>query len=240
MIWARLVTQSVTARAEITRTMAEADGNRTRQRQRLPLSDFEDRADHQIGYASSGHGFIMAGTMKTMLTSVGHGALDRVELVALLRSAGIAALVDIRRFPNSRRNPDVETSAMAAWARDAGLAYRWDERLGGRRRLPAGTETVDGWWRVAQFAAYAAYTRTAPFGEALSELVEQAQQQKTAMMCSESVWWRCHRRIVADVAVLEFGIEVGHLMHDGRVVHHTPSEGAVIRPDGKVGWPAPG
>lgn len=181
----------------------------------------------------------MAVTMKTMLTTVGHGALDRTGLVALLHSAGIKALVDIRRFPNSRHNPDVEMTAMTAWTRDAGLAYRWDERLGGRRRLPADTEPEDGWWRVAQFAAYAAYTRTAAFGEALTELVEQAAQQPTAIMCSESVWWRCHRRIVADVAVLEFDIDASHLMHDGRLVAHTPSEGARIRPDGRVGWPSP-
>jgi uncharacterized protein (DUF488 family) len=59
------------------------------------------------------------------------------------------------------------------------------------------------------------------------------------MMCSESVWWRCHRRIVADVAVLGFGVEVSHLMHDGRRVLHSPSDGARIRPDGQIGWPLP-
>ncbi len=218
--------------------MAEADGNRTRQRQHLPLSDFEDRAGHQTEYASLGHGFIMAGTIEAMLTSVGHGALDRAGLVHLLHSAGIEALVDIRRFPNSRHNPDVEMTTMTEWTRDAGLAYRWDERLGGRRRLPAGEEPEDGWWRVGQFAAYAAYTRTAQFEEALTELVEQSKQQPTAMMCSESVWWRCHRRIVADVAMLRFDVEVCHLMHDGRLVPHTPSDGARIRPDGQVGWPS--
>jgi uncharacterized protein (DUF488 family) len=58
-------------------------------------------------------------------------------------------------------------------------------------------------------------------------------------MCAEAVWWRCHRRIVADVAVLTSGVEVGHLMHDGRLVPHTPSDGARIRPDGEVWWPAP-
>ena len=182
----------------------------------------------------------MAGTMEAMLTSVGHGALDRAGLVHLLRSAGIEALVDIRRFPNSRHNPDVETTAMAAWTRDAGLAYRWDERLGGRRRLPAGQEPEDGWWQVKQFAAYAAYTRTEPFAEALAELVELAKRRPTAMMCSESVWWRCHRRIVADVAVLQFDMQVRHLMHDGRLVGHMPSKGAQIRPDGTVGWPSSG
>ena len=219
--------------------MAEADGNRTRQRQRLPLSDFEDRAGHQTGNASPNHGSIMAGTMGAMLTSVGHGALDRTGLVQLLHSADIEALVDIRRFPNSRHNPDVEMATMAEWTRDAGLAYRWDERLGGRRRLPACAAPEDDWWRVAQFAAYAAYTRTEPFTTALTELIEQSKRQRTAMMCSESVWWRCHRRIVADVAVLRFGVEVSHLMHDGRRVTHSPSDGARIRPNGQIGWPLP-
>ena len=112
----------------------------------------------------------MAGSLRyneEVLTSVGHGALDRAALVALLTTAGIEALVDIRRFPNSRHNPDVEMSAITAWAQEAGLAYRWDARLGGRRRLPAGADIEDDWWRVEQFAAYAAYTRSAPFGEAL-------------------------------------------------------------------------
>jgi uncharacterized protein (DUF488 family) len=171
-----------------------------------------------------------------VLTSVGHGALDRAALVALLTSAGIEALVDIRRFPNSRHNPDVEMSAITAWAQDAGLAYRWDARLGGRRRLAAGADIEDDWWRVEQFAAYAAYTRSAPFGEALAELVEQSGRQRTAMMCSEAVWWRCHRRIVADVAVMTFSVEVCHLMHDGRLVAHVPSEGARLRADGRIVW----
>lgn len=171
-----------------------------------------------------------------MLTSVGHGALDRSALAGLLRDAGVEALVDIRRYPNSRHNPDVATTAIAEWAPAAGLDYRWEQRLGGRRSLPAGAETEDPWWRVKQFAAYAAYTRTDAFADALGELVEQSQRQHTAMMCSESVWWRCHRRIVADVAVLKLSVPVGHLMHDGRIVAHPPSEGARIRDDGLVVW----
>jgi uncharacterized protein (DUF488 family) len=171
-----------------------------------------------------------------MLTTVGHGALDRSALSALLHTANIDALVDIRRYPNSRHNPDVETSALEAWTRAARIEYRWEERLGGRRRLPADTEPEDSWWRVAQFAAYAAYTRTDPFGEALGALLEQAAECSTAIMCSESVWWRCHRRLVAEVATLRFGVEVSHLMHDGRLVPHTPAEGARLRADGQVVW----
>ncbi|MGV0578381.1 DUF488 domain-containing protein [Mycolicibacterium elephantis] len=171
-----------------------------------------------------------------MLISVGHGTLDKAALVELLTGAEVEALVDIRRYPNSRRNPDVATEAITAWAADAGLDYRWDARLGGRRRLPADTEPEDTWWRVKQFAAYAAYTRTAEFGEALDELLAQSRRQRTAMMCSEAVWWRCHRRIVADVAVVKFSTEVFHLMHDGRLRAHPPSEGARLRDDGQLVW----
>ena len=173
-----------------------------------------------------------------VLTSLGHGTLDRTALVTLLRGAGIEALVDIRRFPNSRHNPDVESGAIAEWARDAGLSYRWEPGLGGRRTLPAGTPPEDTWWRVRQFAAYAAYTRTAPFADAFGALVEQAERQPTAMMCSEAVWWRCHRRVVADVAVLGRSMPVCHLMHDGRLLPHSPSDGARMRPDGQIIWPA--
>jgi uncharacterized protein (DUF488 family) len=177
-------------------------------------------------------GFIMAG----MLISVGHGTLDRTGLVELLRGADVDALVDIRRYPNSRHNPDVAVEAITVWAAEAGLSYRWDARLGGRRRLPAGTEPVDNWWRVQQFAAYAAYTRTAPFEAALDELLAQSRDRRTAMMCSEAVWWRCHRRIVADVAVVKHGVDVWHLMHGGKLVAHEPSEAAHLRDDGAVEW----
>ncbi|MGV0778941.1 DUF488 domain-containing protein [Mycolicibacterium elephantis] len=171
-----------------------------------------------------------------MLISVGHGTLDKAALVELLTGAGVEALVDIRRYPNSRHNPDVETGAITVWAADAGLDYRWDARLGGRRRLPTDAEPEDTWWRVKQFAAYAAYTRTEEFGEALDELLAQSRRQRTAMMCSEAVWWRCHRRIVADVAVVKFSTEVFHLMHDGRLRAHPPSEGARLRDDGQLVW----
>lgn len=171
-----------------------------------------------------------------MLTSVGHGALDRSALLRLLREAEIEALVDIRRYPNSRHNPDVGMTAITEWAGQAGLTYRWEQRLGGRRSLPADSPPADPWWRVKQFAAYAAYTRTDEFNDALSDLVDQSRRQRTAMMCSESVWWRCHRRIVADVAMLRCSVPVVHLMHDGRLVPHTPSAGARVRDDGLVVW----
>lgn len=174
----------------------------------------------------------------TELVTVGHGTLRRDALTGLLASAGVAALVDIRRFPASRHNPDVDRTALESWTRAAGFDYRWEQRLGGRRRLPADLETVDTWWRVAQFAAYAAYTRTDEFCHALDELLEQAARQRTAIMCSEAVWWRCHRRLVADVATLTRGVGVVHLMHDGRLTPHAPADGARVEADGLLYWTA--
>jgi uncharacterized protein (DUF488 family) len=176
------------------------------------------------------------GQNRGMLLSVGHGRLDRRGFAELLRGAEVEALVDVRRYPGSRRNPDVSSEALAEWLPAAGIAYRAEPRLGGRRRLPADAAVEDPWWQVEQFAAYAAHTRTPEFGDALAELVEQAAGTRTAMMCSESVWWRCHRRLVADVVVLRGLDDVRHLMHDGRLVPHPPAEGARIRPDGAVVW----
>ena len=106
-----------------------------------------------------------------------------------------------------------------------------------RRSLPKGEPVADAWWTVAQFAAYAAHTRTPEFAAALDEVLAEAAAGTVAVMCSESVWWRCHRRLIADVAVLGRGVPVTHLMPDGRLRPHEPSAGAVLGADGAVRWP---
>jgi uncharacterized protein (DUF488 family) len=172
------------------------------------------------------------------LLTVGHGPDDRGRLAARLAAAEVALVVDVRRFPGSRSNPDVRREALEEWLPAAGIGYRWDARLGGRRRLPPGEPVADGWWTVAQFAAYAAHTRTAEFAAGLDAVLTEATSAPVAVMCSESVWWRCHRRIVADVAVLARGVPVSHLMPDGRLAPHAPSAGAVLGSDGLLRWPA--
>jgi uncharacterized protein (DUF488 family) len=172
------------------------------------------------------------------LFTVGHGPQGREALSARLAAAGLHAVVDVRRFPASRNNPDVAREALEEWLPALGIGYRWDERLGGRRRLTPGTPVQDDWWTVAQFAAYAAHTRTTEFTEALDGVLAEAGAATVAVMCSESVWWRCHRRLIADVAVLGRGVEVTHLMPDGRLTPHRLSDGAVRGPDGQVRWPA--
>ncbi|WP_040337077.1 DUF488 family protein [Candidatus Blastococcus massiliensis] len=172
------------------------------------------------------------------LLTVGHGPRDRTALGAALTQAGVEVVVDVRRFPGSRVNPDVRREALEEWLPALGIGYRWDARLGGRRSLPAGEPVEDGWWTVTQFAAYAAHTRTPEFATALDEVLAEAADATVAVMCSESVWWRCHRRLIADVAVLTRDVPVTHLMPDGRPAPHRPSAGAVLGDDRLLSWPA--
>jgi uncharacterized protein (DUF488 family) len=168
--------------------------------------------------------------MELVLHTVGHGAAGQAELVALLTGAGVTRVVDVRRFPGSRAHPHVRREALAGWLPAAGIAYRWEERLGGRRRLP--DESPDRWWTVPAFRAYAGHMRTAEFAGAIGELLAEAQTTTTAVMCSEAVWWRCHRRLIADFAVLARGAVVRHLMHDGRRTPHPVAAGARLTEDG--------
>jgi uncharacterized protein (DUF488 family) len=170
-----------------------------------------------------------------VLLTVGHGRLEEAALGSLLRDASVELLVDVRRFPGSRANPAVSRDALASWLPEAGVGYRWEEPLGGRRSLPRGDDE-DPWWQVEAFRAYAAYSRTDEFGAAMDRLLEEVSARRVAVMCSESVWWRCHRRIIADVAVVRHGLEVRHLMHDGRLTEHRPADGARVRSDGLVVW----
>ncbi|WP_313409302.1 DUF488 domain-containing protein [Aeromicrobium sp.] len=174
--------------------------------------------------------------MSAPLLTIGHGTSDRAELAQRLRDAGIQTLVDVRRFPGSRRNPEVARDAMRDWVPDEGIGYVWEERLGGRRRVPKDAPDVDAWWRVEAFRAYAAYTREPEFRAAMAELVERVQHETVAVMCSEFVWWRCHRRLISDVATLVHDLPVEHVMPDGRRSLHEPSEGARLA-DGLLTYP---
>ncbi|NKZ05263.1 DUF488 domain-containing protein [Actinomadura latina] len=164
------------------------------------------------------------------LLTFGHGTAGRGELVPLLHGAGVRAVVDVRTAPGSRRNPDVHRDALREWLPAEGIGYRWEKRLGGFRR--ARPDSPDTFWRNDSFRGYAGHTRTPEFLDAMDDLLREAAQTRTAVMCSESVWWRCHRRIIADFAVLARGRPVLHLAHDGRLTEHPPTSGARLRDDG--------
>ena len=163
--------------------------------------------------------------------TVGHGTLERDAFVDLVSGAGIESLVDIRAFPGSRRHPHFAREAMEAWLPGAGIAYRWEPRLGGRRRGAADSPNTA--LTNSSFRAYADYMAGPEFAAGLEATLDLAANAAVTVMCSESLWWRCHRRLVADATVLLRDVEVVHLFHDGRVQPHTPMAEARVD-DGHV------
>jgi uncharacterized protein (DUF488 family) len=157
------------------------------------------------------------------LHTVGHGTLPAEEFAALVRGAGVEQVVDIRSYPGSRHNPQFAREAMERWLPEAGLRYSWLRALGGRRKPQPGSPHVA--LRNDAFRAYADHMQTDEFRRGLAELLAE-DLDGTVVMCSESVWWRCHRRLLADHVVLVDGLAVVHLMHDGRHTPHAVTDGA--------------
>lgn len=164
-----------------------------------------------------------------MLLTYGHGTDSADRTAEILADAGVTALVDIRTAPGSRRHPQFARAAMEEWLPAVGIGYRWEKRLGGFRKPSAGNP--DTAWREDMFRGYAEYMRTPDFAIAIDAVLAEAESPQVAVMCSESLWWRCHRRLVADFASAVRGTEVRHLMHDGRTEAHRPSEGLRLRGD---------
>jgi uncharacterized protein (DUF488 family) len=160
----------------------------------------------------------------TTLLTIGHGTATAQELVGLLAGAGVEHLVDVRSAPGSRRHPQFRREAMAGWLAEAGVAYRWEPELGGFRKPEP--DSVNAVLRHPAFRGYADYMRGPRFWTALDRLLAEAATARTVAMCSETLWWRCHRRLLADAAVLVRGAEVLHLDHRGGRERHRPTEGA--------------
>jgi len=145
--------------------------------------------------------------------TVGHSTRSLDELLAVLAAHEIELVADVRRFPGSRRLPQYAAPAFEASLAARGVVYRWLPALGGRRR-PDPASSSDG-WRHPAFRAYADYVATEPFAAGLFELLMAAQGLRTAVLCAEVLWWRCHRRIIADV-LASLGVPVVHI-RDARV-----------------------
>jgi uncharacterized protein (DUF488 family) len=196
-----------------------------------------------------------------MLLTYGHGTEKADRTAALLADAGVVSLVDIRTAPGSKRHPQFARAAMEQWLPAAGIGYRWEKRLGGFRT--PGHDNPDVTWREPMFRGYAEHMRGTDFRDAIDALLTDAGLIDTglidtglidtgltdmglaetavgqvAVMCSESLWWRCHRRLLADFVALARGAEVRHLMHDGSAEAHRPSPGVRLRADGLLVYDA--
>jgi len=150
--------------------------------------------------------------------TVGHSTRPIEELLKLLAAGKIQLLADVRRFPGSRRHPQFGQEALAASLADAGIEYRHFVDLGGRRskRLP---DSPNRGWRVEQFNAYADYMQSGEFLAALDDLMSVARDKRTAIMCSEALPQKCHRRLISD-ALTARGWQVRHLLTPKRIEDH--------------------
>lgn len=165
------------------------------------------------------------------LWTFGHGTAGEIELAALIRHAGIQAIVDVRSIPKSRAHPHVWTDRMAQWVPDlSGASYQWHPELGGFRKTHSDSPNTA--LRHSSFRAYADYMQTDTFLCALDALLKLPEVNRTAIMCSESLWWRCHRRLIADAATLLRHVGVWHIMHTGTVVPHAPTDGVRVLAEG--------
>jgi uncharacterized protein (DUF488 family) len=144
--------------------------------------------------------------------TIGHGTRTTDELAALLRLAGVATVIDVRRYPLGRRQPHLSREALAEELPRLGIGYEWwGEALGGRRPASPGADARTG-WRNPAFAGYAEHMATSEFRDALAALEERARGgEALAIMCAETLWWRCHRRLIADALVRD-GLQVEHLL----------------------------
>jgi uncharacterized protein (DUF488 family) len=171
--------------------------------------------------------------MPTLYT-VGHSTRAAEELLALLQEPGVKLVADVRAFPSSRRHPQSGGPALAESLRAAGIGYEHMRALGGRRSPVPGSP--NGGWHEAAFQGYADHMATPAFQRALADLEAAALEVPAAIMCAEAVWWRCHRRLIADALVVR-GWRVEHLgIGAGRALHEL-TEFAVVGPDKTLTYP---
>jgi uncharacterized protein (DUF488 family) len=147
--------------------------------------------------------------------TIGHGVRPALELTTTLREAGVRTLVDVRRFPSSRRNPQFNQGPLQEALHEAGIEYRHAVELGGRRSGEPGEERF-GCIRVAAFRSYAARMGTPEFQHALAR---ELAQPVPCLMCAETPWWKCHRRLIAELLTAR-GVVVTHLLGPGRQQPH--------------------
>ena len=169
--------------------------------------------------------------MATIWT-VGHSTRSGEEFVQILLAPEIQVLVDVRSFPGSRRYPQFNRAALSESLKQVGIAYRHEPRLGGRRTPRADSHNTA--WKNASFRAYADHMESEEFRKGVKDLLELAASGRTAVMCAESLWWRCHRSLISDYLKAD-GHEVIHILSETKTEEH-PFTSAARIVDGSLSY----
>jgi uncharacterized protein (DUF488 family) len=164
--------------------------------------------------------------------TIGHSTRSAEEFTSLLKAHGIEQLVDVRAFPTSRRYPHFNREQLQKSLEQSGVSYIHMASLGGRRSpLPKSKNTA---WKNASFRAYADYMESRGFAEGVATLSERAREKRTAIMCAEAVWWRCHRSLLADYFKAA-GWKVLHILSEKKTEEHPYTAAATVI-DGKLSY----
>lgn len=171
--------------------------------------------------------------------TIGHSNRSLDEFIGLLAESRIERVVDVRAFPRSRTNPQFNIDTLPAALAAHGVDYEHLTTLGGRRGRSTEqvAPEVNGHWSHKSFHNYADYALSPEFRQGLEHLLAEGARQRCAVMCSEAVWWRCHRRIISDY-LLARGETVLHIMAPGRIDPAKPNDGAEAHADGTITYPA--
>ena len=169
--------------------------------------------------------------------TIGHSTRAVGELVSLLRAAGADTVIDVRTVPRSRTNPQFNADVLPDTLARAGIGYRHIARLGGLRGHRKDMEpSPNGFWENASFRNFADYAMGTEFRAGLSELLSLGRGHRCALMCAEAVWWRCHRRIIADYLIAA-GEPVVHILDRGHLDPASMTPGARKQTDGTLIYP---
>jgi len=164
--------------------------------------------------------------------TVGHSTRSGEEFVRILKAHGVEVLVDVRTFPGSRRYPQFNRAELSESLAQAGIEYRHEPRLGGRRVPRADSHNTA--WRNPQFRGYADHMETEVFRKGVEGLLELARDARVAVMCAEAVWWRCHRSLLADYLKAS-GHTVLHILDEKKIEEH-PFTSAARIVDGELSY----
>jgi uncharacterized protein (DUF488 family) len=174
----------------------------------------------------------------TNFFTIGHSTRSIPEFVELLRPAEVQLVVDVRTIPRSRTNPQYNQTTLPETLAAFQIGYEHIAKLGGRRgKQPGIVPAANAFWTNQSFHNYADYAMTDAFRVGLATLSEFGHQRPTAIMCSEAVWWRCHRRIIADY-LISAGENVFHILGAGHINAAILTPAAVRGPDGALAYPA--
>jgi len=170
--------------------------------------------------------------------TIGHGTRSLAEFIELLRGNEIALVVDVRTVPRSRTNPQYNREALPQSLAPFAIAYEHMAALGGLRgRDRSVAPDINAFWENDSFHNYADYAMSEPFRAGLAHLREHGHKQRSVVMCAETVWWRCHRRIITDY-LLAAGETVLHILAPGQVEPAQLNEAARLQPSGSLAYPA--